>query len=51
LERRRPTLAAKLRKLGESLYVDTRLPPRMRTIAILRICGLLGCEWGGQAEF
>lgn len=25
----------------------------MRTIAILRICGLLGCEyeWGGQAAF
>jgi alkylhydroperoxidase family enzyme len=50
---RHPKLAAKLRKLGEALYVDTRLPPRMRTIAILRICARLGCayEWGGQAAF
>ena len=50
---RHPALAAKLRKLGEALYVDTRLPPRVRTIAILRICALVGCgyEWGGQAAF
>jgi hypothetical protein len=50
---RHPTLASKLRKLGESLYVDTRLPPRVRTIAILRICALVRCayEWGGQAAF
>jgi hypothetical protein len=35
------------------LYVDTKLPPRMRTIAILRICALVSCayEWGGQAAF
>jgi hypothetical protein len=41
------------RALGESLYVDGRLPARDRTIAILRICGLLRCayEWGGQAAF
>ena len=39
--------------MGESLYVDARLPPRVQTIAILRICGLLRCEyeWGGQAAF
>ncbi|BBX18930.1 carboxymuconolactone decarboxylase [Mycolicibacterium duvalii] len=50
---RHPALAAKLRKLGESLYVDAQLPPRVRTLAILRICALLGCayEWGGQAAF
>ena len=50
---RHPGLAAKLRKLGEALYVEARLPPRVRTIAILRICGLLACEyeWGGQAAF
>ena len=50
---RHPRLAARLRKLGEALYVDTLLPPRVRTIAILRICGLVGCayEWGGQAAF
>jgi alkylhydroperoxidase family enzyme len=50
---RHPAMAAKLRKMGESLYVDTKLPPRTRTIAILRICGLLHCEyeWGGQAAF
>jgi alkylhydroperoxidase family enzyme len=50
---RHPALAAKLRKLGEALYVDTRLPPRVRTIAILRMCALVGCayEWGGQAAF
>jgi Carboxymuconolactone decarboxylase family len=50
---RHPALATKLRKLGEALYVDTRLPPRVRTIAILRMCALVGCayEWGGQAAF
>ena len=50
---RHPVLAAKLRKLGESLYVDTKLAPRVRTVAILRICALVGCayEWGGQAAF
>lgn len=50
---RHPKLAAKLRKLGEALYVDTLLPSRVRTIAILRICALVGCayEWGGQAAF
>jgi hypothetical protein len=50
---RHPALAAKLRKLGEALYIDTLLPPRTRTIAILRICALVGCayEWGGQAAF
>ncbi len=50
---RHPALAAKLRTLGEALYVDTKLPPRVRTIAILRICALVGCayEWGGQASF
>lgn len=50
---RHPKLAAKLRTLGEALYIDTRLPPRLRTIAILRICALVGCayEWGGQAAF
>lgn len=50
---RHPKLAAKLRKLGEALYVDAVLPPRVRTIAILRICALVGCayEWGGQAAF
>ena len=46
-------LAARLRKLGEALYVEARLPARMRTIAILRICALVRCEyeWGGQAAF
>lgn len=50
---RHPALAAKLLTLGEALYVDAQLPPRARTIAILRICALLGCayEWGGQAAF
>lgn len=50
---RHPALAARLRKLGEALYVAALLPPRTRTIAILRICALLGCryEWGGQAAF
>ncbi|HEY9264623.1 MAG TPA: carboxymuconolactone decarboxylase family protein [Mycobacterium sp.] len=50
---RHPALAAKLRKLGEALYVDATLPPRVRTIAILRTCALVGCayEWGGQAAF
>ncbi len=50
---RHPVLATRLRKLGESLYVAALLSPRTRTIAILRICALLGCEyeWGGQAAF
>lgn len=50
---RHPALAARLRKLGEALYVEARLPARIRTIAILRICALLRCEyeWGGQAAF
>ena len=50
---RHPALAARLRKLGEALYVEARLPARMRTIAILRICALVRCEyeWGGQAAF
>jgi hypothetical protein len=39
--------------MGESLYIDARLAPRVRTIAILRICALVRCEyeWGGQAAF
>jgi len=50
---RHPNLAARLRKMGESLYLDARLPARARTIAILRICALVRCEyeWGGQAAF
>ena len=50
---RQPALASRLRRLGEALYVEALLPPRLRTIAILRICGLLRCEyeWGGQAAF
>ena len=50
---RHPALASRLRKLGESLYVAALLPPRTRTIAILRSCALVGCEyeWGGQAAF
>ena len=50
---RHPALAGRLRKLGESLYTSALLPPRSRTIAILRICALVGCEyeWGGQAAF
>ena len=50
---RHPNIAARLRKMGESLYLDARLPARVRTIAILRICALLRCEyeWGGQAAF
>jgi alkylhydroperoxidase family enzyme len=50
---RHPALATRLRKLGESLYVSALLPGRTRTIAILRICALVGCqyEWGGQAAF
>jgi hypothetical protein len=50
---RHPALASRLRKMGEALYVHPRLPARARTIAILRICGLLRCEyeWGGQAAF
>ena len=50
---RHPNLASRLRKLGESLYIEALLPPRMRTIAILRVCALVRCksEWGGQAAF
>ena len=44
---------SRLRKLGESLYVERFCRGRTRTIAILRICALVGCqyEWGGQAAF
>lgn len=50
---RHPVLAARLRKLGEALYTEARLPARVRIIAILRICALVACEyeWGGQAAF
>ena len=50
---RHPVLASRLRKLGEALYVEARLPARTRTIAILRICARVRCEyeWGGQAAF
>ena len=50
---RHPGLASRLRKLGEALYVEARLPARTRTIAILRICARVRCEyeWGGQAAF
>jgi Carboxymuconolactone decarboxylase family len=50
---RHPALAGRLRKLGETLYTEARLPARVRTIAILRTCALLRCayEWGGQAAF
>lgn len=50
---RHPAMATRLRKMGEALYLEATLPPRWRTIAILRICALLGCryEWGGQAAF
>jgi hypothetical protein len=50
---RHPALAHRLRKMGESLYLDARLPARVRTIAFLRICALVRCEyeWGGQAAF
>jgi len=50
---RHPNLASRLRKLGESLYVEALLPARVRTIAILRICARVRCEyeWGGQAAF
>src|SRR5205085_11014481 len=48
---RHPRLAARTRALGESLYVDGKLPARERTLAILRTCALVECayEWGGQA--
>ncbi len=50
---RHPVMAGRLRTMGEALYVEARLSPRTRTIAILRICALLHCayEWGGQAAF
>src|SRR5215831_2682398 len=46
---RHPQLADRVRHLGEGLYVDGRLDPRSRTIAILRTCGRIGSayEWGG----
>lgn len=48
-----PVLADRTRALGESLYGDGRLSPRLRTMAILRTCARVGCayEWGGQAAF
>jgi len=50
---RHPNLADRVRNLGEGIYVDGRLDPRLRTIAILRTCGDIGSayEWGGQAAF
>ena len=50
---RHPGLADRTRAMGESLYVDGRLPARLRTLAILRQCARIGCayEWGGQAAF
>lgn len=50
---RHPRLASNTRALGESLYVDGRLPARDRTIAILRTCARLECayERRGQAAF
>ena len=50
---RHPALADRVRHLGEGLYVDGRLDPRSRTIAILRTCARIGSayEWGGQAAF
>jgi alkylhydroperoxidase family enzyme len=50
---RHPRLANRTRAMGESIYVDGRLPDRIRTIAILRTCGQVQCryEWGGQAAF
>lgn len=51
---RHPVLAGRLRKLGESRFTPLRYCRRGRaTIAILRICALVGCEyeWGGQAAF
>jgi alkylhydroperoxidase family enzyme len=50
---RHPQLAARVRHLGEGLYIDGRLSHRDRTIAILRTCARVGCayEWGGQAAF
>ena len=35
---RHPGLAARLRKLGEALYIEAQLPARTRTIAIRSIC-------------
>lgn len=50
---RHPALADRVRRLGEGLYVDGRLPARMRTVVILRTCARVGgaYEWGGQAAF
>ena len=47
---RHPALAARLRKLGEALYVEARLPARMRTIAILRRGGGGGGGGGGKKK-
>lgn len=37
------------RRLGEGLYLDGRLPARIRTVTILRTCARVGgaYEWGG----
>jgi alkylhydroperoxidase family enzyme len=50
---RHPGLSDRVRHLGEGIYVDGRLDPRVRTIAILRTCARIGStyEWGGQAAF
>jgi len=50
---RHPTLAGKVRRLGEGIYLDGRLPARLRTVVILRTCARVGgaYEWGGQAAF
>lgn len=50
---RHPVLAERVRRLGEGLYVDGRLPARIRTVVILRTCAKVGgaYEWGGQAAF
>ena len=50
---RHPNLSDRLRNLGEGIYVDGQLAPRLRTIAILRTCGNIesAYEWGGQAAF
>jgi alkylhydroperoxidase family enzyme len=50
---RHPRMAARTRRLGESIYVHGRLPGRDRTLVILRACAQVECayEWGGQAAF
>ena len=47
---RHPRLAARTRALGESLYVDGRLPARDRTLAILRACARSGAPTSGAAR-